>query len=138
MSTTLDPLKIRQDWAYHVVKAGLVKCTQREYTGRGMRWTVPSKTNAKGMEFHEVKRARGNQFRCWLINPLGWGDPCWGNRSGGVCRHVMAVVTDEMLRRERRVRFANTEKDAVRGKRAAFRVWGEGGGEMWVSHRKGG
>ena len=138
MAEKLNPLRDRQDWALHVAKAGLVKCVEREETGRGVRWTVPSRTNARGMEFHDVQRVKGNQFKCWLVNPLGWGDPCKGNRAAqaGACRHVMAVVTDEMLRRGRTVRFAKSEKAAKAGNRGAFRVYGENGGELWVSHRK--
>jgi len=133
-------LKQRQDWAYHVAKAGLVKCTQR-VEGVGMKWTVPSRTNVSGMEFHTVKRIGLNQFKCWLENPLsnGTGSPCKGNRhpNAGVCQHVMAVVTDEMLRQGRRAVFWLSEEDAEKQNRPRFHVNGEAGG-VWVSHRKGG
>ena len=131
-------LEERQEWALHVARAGLVKCVEREESKRGMRWTVPSRTRARGMEFHDVRRVKGNQFKCWLVNPLGWGDPCKGNRvaEAGACRHVIAVVTDEMLRRGISVKFVLSERAAKKGKRGAFRVYGENGGELWVSHRK--
>jgi len=100
-------LKERVQKAKHVARAGLIT-----KLSRGEIWAVPS-DNGK---LYYVYRDKKNLFSCWQRFPEG-EEPCKGFVFGHICWHIIAVVVDEMEKRDYNVSFWENSKRALRQKK---------------------